>query len=90
MLGLWKGLNPGRFIVSLFCEFKGPTRIFQRSLRVPVRRLIVALFIVLGSSAMCVGGQLVQLSNFPVQVLHTISAYTLERAVVPAHPLLSF
>ena len=48
----------------------------------PVRCLVIALFVVLGRSTVGLGGQLMELSNFPVQVLHNFSVHP-ERALTP-------
>jgi len=48
----------------------------------PVRCLVIALFVVLGRSTVGLGGQLMELSNFPVQVLHNFSVHP-ERAFTP-------
>jgi len=56
--------------MSLFREFVGSIRVLQGSLRMPVLRFVIALFIVLGSSAVRLGRKLVVLSGFSVQVMH--------------------
>jgi hypothetical protein len=53
---LWKGFNPSRFVMSLFGELVGSIWILQGSLRMPVCRVVFALFIVLGGSAVGLGG----------------------------------
>jgi DnaK suppressor protein len=73
VLRLWKGLDPSRFVVGLFCEFVGPIRVLQSSFRMPVSGLVIALFIVFGSSAVGLGSKLVVLSSLAVQVVHRTS-----------------
>src|ERR1039458_9152101 len=73
LLRLLKSLNPCRFVVSLFCEFVGSIRVVQGSLRMLVSRLAITLFIVLGSSAVGLGGKLVVLSSLLVQIVHNTS-----------------
>ena len=73
MLRLGKGLDLARLVVGFFREFVGPIRVIQGSFRMPVSRLVIALFIVLRGSAVSVGGKRMVLSSLPVQFVHRTS-----------------
>jgi hypothetical protein len=48
----------------------------------PVTCLVIALFVVLGRSTVGLGGELVVLSDFPMQILHNLSVHP-ERPFTP-------
>jgi len=73
VLRLRKGLDLARFVVGFFREFVGPIGVIQSSFRMPVSRLVVALFIVLRGSAVSLGGKRVVLSGLPMQFVHRTS-----------------
>jgi hypothetical protein len=73
--GLGKGFNPSRFVVRLFGEFIRSIRVFQGALRMPVRRLVIALFVVLGGSAVSLGGEFMVFSSVPVKFVHDTSVH---------------
>jgi hypothetical protein len=52
----------------------------------PVSCLVIALFVVLGRSTMGLGGKLVVLSDFPVQILHNFSVHLERRLHRPSIP----
>lgn len=69
--------------MSLFCEFVGSIGVIQGSLRMPVCRLVIALFIMLGSGAMGLSSKLVVLGNLLMQIVHDTSLHrkALHRAI---------
>ena len=74
LLRLGKGLNPSRFVVSLFCELVGSIRVLQRlASNASFPASLSTFFIVLSSSPMGLGGKLVVLSSLPVQIMHNTS-----------------
>jgi len=68
-----EGHDLARFRMGFHSELVGVIRVFERSLRVPGRRFMVALFIVLGSGSVGSRGELMLLSRFAVCIVHIFS-----------------
>ena len=56
--------------MSFLGKFIGAIRILKGAFRMPITRLVVALFVVLGSGTMGVSRQLVLFRSSPVSLVH--------------------